>query len=237
MKTATQYAISPKAINVSTAVCMFKILIRKSSCKIDLPLNLEKYQRTNDPLLLTPTNSQRKCAHSNGDNKDSNEVSSIMLPVHKLDPVDDKGEPPLPYAQAFRLLSQFVTVLKYQVEVARKSLLQAAFEAPIHGILYCIREVLCDLDLGWDNCSMLLKLCFMSRISLLLAVGTYVIFFHDMVLHARVCSFVQAFSEGQWGAEREIFPSPIAWGELRNDKVDTKEGNRSSENDSWFICS
>ncbi|XP_028408527.1 thyroid adenoma-associated protein homolog [Dendronephthya gigantea] len=148
MTTATQYAISPKAINVSTAAFMFKILIRKSSYRIDLPLNLEQYQRTSDPLLLTPAISQGSCAYSDGVNKSSDEESSMMPSAYQLNLVDNKEETTLPYAQAFRLLSQFVMVLKYQVEVARKSLLRAAFEAPIHGLLYCIREVLCDLDLS-----------------------------------------------------------------------------------------
>ncbi|CAB4001550.1 Hypothetical predicted protein, partial [Paramuricea clavata] len=133
---ATQCAISPKAINVSTAACMFKILIRKSPHKICLPANPENC-----------TACEEECAQSDGGNKGNDEVASLTTQAYQLDLGDKERETSIPCMQAFRLLSQFVELLKSQIEVARKSLLEAAFEAPIHGVLYCVREVICDLQL------------------------------------------------------------------------------------------
>ncbi len=149
--TATQYAISPKAINVSTAACMFKILIRKSPHKTCLPTNSEDCQTTCQQLFMTAINSDEKFTMSAGGCGSDNKLASLNSQTCQLDLADNEGGTSTPCIQAFRLLSQFVSVLKSQIKVARKSLLQAAFEAPIHGVLYCIREVICDLELRLEK--------------------------------------------------------------------------------------
>ena len=129
--TATQYAISPKAINVSTAASMFKILIHKSPHEIC--------------LATTSINSEEKCVKRGTQNND--ELASLVSQAYQLFLDNKEGVASVPCVQAFRLVSQLVGVLKFQIEVARKSLLQAAFDAPIHGVLFCIREVMCDLEM------------------------------------------------------------------------------------------
>ena len=125
--TATQYAISPKAINVSTAACMFKILIQKSPHQICLATSSANFE------VEYPQNNDR--------------VASSVTQACQLDLDNKEGGTSIPCVQAFRLISQLVNMLKCQIEVARKSLLQAAFDAPIHGLLYCIREVMCDMKM------------------------------------------------------------------------------------------
>ena len=85
-------------------------------------------------------------------NEDEDKVSSLTTQAHQLHLANEEGETCIPCLQAFGLLSQFVTVLKSQIEVARTSLLRAAFEAPIHGVLYCVREIICDLELRLEEC-------------------------------------------------------------------------------------
>lgn len=145
--TATQYAISPKAINVSTAACMFKILIRKCPHKICLPGNPDNFSSTSDQLCMSSARSEEESGRSDKENKSDDKVSSIISHTNQLTFREMEEETSIPCTQAFRVLSQFVAVLKTQIKVARKSLLQAAFDAPIHGVLYCIREIICDLEL------------------------------------------------------------------------------------------
>lgn len=147
---ATQYAISPKAINVSTAAAMFKILVRKSPHKILLPTNFENCASRSDELCKT---CEEKCIGSNYDRNDAGQtVESLTNQTSQLAFVDTQEVTQIPRVQTFRLLSQFVTVLKSQLKVAMRSLLQAAFDAPMHGVLYCMREVICDLELRLELC-------------------------------------------------------------------------------------
>lgn len=131
---------------------MFKILIRKSPHKICLPTRAENWKSTGNQSSLTSVNSDVTCAQGDRGNE-SNKISWLITRAHQLYLVNEEGETSIPCLQAFRLLSQFVTVLKSQIDVARTNLLQAAFEAPIHGVLYCMREIICDLELRLEKCS------------------------------------------------------------------------------------
>ena len=153
--TAIQCAISPKAINVSTAACMFKILVRKSPHKICLPTRTENWKSTCGQSSVAPVNSEEIFTDPNGEKERNDKVPSLTDQVQQLHLVDEEEETSIPCLQAFRLLSQFVTILKSQIDVARINLLQAAFEAPIHGVLYCMREIICDLELRLEKYSIL----------------------------------------------------------------------------------
>lgn len=206
-----KYSTSPKAVNVSTAAFMFKILVRKLPHVICLPINVqqdhlsskktdphkEEYSRVvgkNDEVVtafvaqdenclqsenayclskerssgsfpLTDThpaveygNHDDHCSFSNQEehayvennlptghhNKANDEtVSTINKMTFKLNSIDQD----IPHAQAYRLLFQLLLLLRSQVNIAIGNLLQAAIEAPMHGLLYCIRGVLCDFEL------------------------------------------------------------------------------------------
>ena len=107
------------------------------------------YKLAHDKLSATSRTLGEECPPCSRENQISDKVAFSNNPVRQSCCVqsEEKLSESIPCMQAYRLLSQFVTVLKSQIEVARKSLLQAAFKAPIHGVLYCIREVVCDLKL------------------------------------------------------------------------------------------
>ena len=127
---------------------MFKILIRKSPHEIRLPANCESYKSTSSQFCTPESVKSEEASPKSNEEDDSNEeVLSLTSETYELALVDNEEELAIPSMQAFRVLTQFVTVLHCQLKVARKSLLQAAFDAPMHGVLFCIREILCDLEL------------------------------------------------------------------------------------------
>ena len=120
---------------------MFKLLVRKSP----------------HDIILTSTENVDKISHDSARkfppenvilDKDSTPNSGNLTPGISDDAlVNDEKETSIPCEQSFRVLNQLVKILQAQIVVARKSLLHAAFEAPMHGVLYCMREIICDFDL------------------------------------------------------------------------------------------
>ena len=43
-------------------------------------------------------------------------------------------------------LEDLCKLLQEQITVARESLLEAAVQGPMYGVLHCIREILCDVQ-------------------------------------------------------------------------------------------
>ena len=122
---------------------MFKLLIRKSPHEIILPSADETSPSVDDTNSGFSRNSQ-------GDSKSSKEnkhYDNVLSSGSEDTVADEQADTRIPCEQTFRVLSQLVKRLQDQVDVARKSLLQAAFEAPIHGVLYCMRETICDFEL------------------------------------------------------------------------------------------
>ena len=189
--------MSPKAIDVSTAAYMFKLLIRKSPHEITLGVkNTEQQRKESDTRPHGESNSavgeksdnerkenieieegeesmteltekpdaeerektgneqdeqsrdlSRNLDQPNDTNKRTNELKDIGFQCSMMSLSTGFEATSVPKGQNFVVLSHLLEVLQSQINVARKSLLKAASEAPIHGVLYCIREILCDFEL------------------------------------------------------------------------------------------
>ena len=119
---------------------MFKLLVRKSPHDIILTSTEIVDKTSHDAARKSPPENVKLDKESTNSGNLTPRVSDDAL-------VSEQKEASIPCEQSFRVLTQLVKILQAQVVVARKSLLHAAFEAPIHGVLYCMREIICDFDL------------------------------------------------------------------------------------------
>ena len=107
-----QLVSSPRAVDSSSGAVLLRLLIKQCS----LPLTFMNLDGTKQ----LPEGADRGCL-----------ISSAF-----------PGESHVPCVQAFRVLNYLISLLRLHGTVAMKNLSHAAVEAPMHGVLYCLRAIM-----------------------------------------------------------------------------------------------
>ena len=153
---------SPRAVDASTAAVLIRLLIEKCPSQLTLTYNAPSGMSTMSyakrfPLDMDPVENNKKGAQDldpvrnvpiasvssdvDLNHKSQNAVNEMSSRLVEIDLND------VPCSQAFSALHSLLLVLRSHSEVAKESLAQASIHAPMHGVLYCIRQLLSHLKI------------------------------------------------------------------------------------------